>query len=771
MIDALLSIIVPLLPFFIPGIGLIPRLQKRAFVDGSIVVVLTSLLTYLLGSFLLAILGLPVITIIPISFGVLLILLVLERSEWKIYFSTYLWQFLSVCVPFLLIFAAFTIPFLIRQDGLPTGDIQKSIYWGQFTAERNTLPPYSLAPEHLNRDPVDFYTPALHTLSAVILDASPAPHLSMGLLAIAAAVMAAGMAGALTYHALPKHTYWAYTATLAIFFVLTNVRFLRYLREPGYHFQNSLGELLLFSLVALGLSLLDSKEKVSTILLIIVTAITLLFTHQFSAFIAAFTLIPVVLALLFRHREGIRQYIYHHFILVALAVIGMATLALSLHLQTKIPQLFTTTPHLSGLVPPLHTYPLTLGIIWFLAGLTGFFIVIFQKNIRTQLSSIAFLGIVLVLFVLSQGPRVFIDIPPVRALFYLVIPFSVLSAYFFVQAWRMLSTAFIPSKIILWPARLLLLGILIIPTMLGTLNAYSSSSPSVRTNSTLQSDQLYLSEYIREHSEPTDAVLIDDYNQRSASWLILSGQPMFTRIAADLEIQMNEAIQSPLREKLYLAQLDFEKVFSLGSQREIVDALARWNIRYVTGIAGSSDSAFKYNPALRPVAYGKNITLYEVVSDPLGCSADTLCHWLLRPSTLVNDIGDQMDTFEHVPASLRAPRLSEPLNIGATTYRVTSAPYIPLRFNIGDFVKYLWDKDMNNEPDSTVELYVKYEGEQISVVTPTGKTYNLPSDTPIRIPAEESLIDERGFLTFTMHNPSEKPLQIDIIAVGLSRVP
>ncbi len=47
---------------------------------------------------------------------------------------------------------------------------------------------------------------------------------------------------------------------------------------------------------------------------------------------------------------------------------------------------------------------------------------------------------------------------------------------------------------------------------------------------------------------------------------------------------------------------------------------------------------------------------------------------------------------DHLPASLSAPRLSNPEFDGKQTYRTSRAPIITLRFNEGDYVASLWNK-------------------------------------------------------------------------------
>src|SRR3989344_5028108 len=71
---------------------------------------------------------------------------------------------IAAAIPFGLLLTSY----FVIHDGLPTGDSQKAIIWGQQILDTG-WPNYGASSELLNRDPVDFYTPALHYFTAVIL--------------------------------------------------------------------------------------------------------------------------------------------------------------------------------------------------------------------------------------------------------------------------------------------------------------------------------------------------------------------------------------------------------------------------------------------------------------------------------------------------------------------------------------------------------------------------------------------------------------------------
>lgn len=647
---------------------------------------------------------------------------------------------------FLLLYAVFSTPFLFYHDGLPTGDSQKAILWANQILATSNLPDYSVSQQLLNRDPVDFYTPGLHAFTALIMWLSPHPLTSVGLLAIVFSLTAALIGAAIAYEVFPQKTPLVFIL-LPVFFTLTHFRFLRYLREPGYHFQNIAGELLLFGLLFLAIRLLK-KWHTRDAILFILTVVALTLTHQFSIFIAALALLPYLIMFIARNKK----YLTHFLIGLLLIII----VGISFGLHQKIPHLFTSSPHLLHLTPNLLDYPRTMSITWFLAGIGG---LILMLSLRSRLE---FVLSVFVLLLLSQGPRLGIDIPPVRALLYSIIPLSISAAYFVMWLTQhILKIQFAAYRRL---AFITLILLIIIPAVSSTAKAYNLSH-TVRTNSTLTNGQLTLIDYLK--SQAGGAVLIDDYNRRSASWLVLSDHPMFTRIAADLSRQMDESRQSEERKNLYLKQLDFEKIFALASQPAIVQLMNKHNITWLTGIEKSSNTGFQHNPALTEATRADDIILYKDV----GKKAPT--HWLLRASTLANDIGDKEDTFEHLQASLRSTRLSDPQFDGQRTFRTTTAPLIPLHFNVGDYVQVLWDKEKTGRPDTSLELIVWASASSpVQIITPSGTKLPLPLDsTPIKINPRDVPFDDKGFITIIIDNPGQQPVNIDLIALGLARTP
>lgn len=760
IIPALLSIFAPLLPLLVPGLAWLPRWHADHPVVLWARLAVTSLILTTLATLTGALLGLPPLAVLAILILVTAIALYLQRSSLA---RITTWPRIIAPLPiFFTLVLLFSLPWIFIHDGLPTGDIQKSIVWARDILETYNIPNYQRAIYDYNRDPVDFYTPGLHTTLAGVLSVSNT-YAAASLFAIVVAIAVAGIVAALAATLFPGKAYRALPALSALL-LLTNLRFLRYLREPGYHFQNSVGELLFFGIMLLAL-LLIRRWTWDNALLATAGLVALALSHQFSMFLAAFALLPFVVALVIKFYKQPRPLPY---ILVPLAAaLIIILLGLQLNLHQKISHIFSVTPHLINELPSFAEYFSLLHPVWFVLGLSGF-ILLWIMILRRQpisLARLSFAAAVLILLILSQAPRLFIDIPPVRALFYVAPPLSILGAYIVLRASG--------YKLIL--ALVTVLGI-----YASVISAFSLSH-TVRTNSTLSPEQLYLVEHLTQPPS-SGGILIDDYNRRSASWLMLSERPTFARLAADLKRQMDESGQSRLRLQLYLNQLDFEKIYSLGSHPAAAALMAKHNISWVAGITSSSHDAFSHNPAFALEAQAGDINLYRRAAptgEPRSVErADTTSHiseldlWLLAASTLVNDIGDREDTLAHLPASLRSARVSEPQVEGSRTYRTTDARHIPLQFNIGDYVAALWDPEGTNLPSETVELLIAFThppAQPVTLTTPTGRIFKLLLDNSIlKLPAIDVPFDEQGFITLTLQNPSAQLLSIDMIALGPS---
>lgn len=774
---AIISIITPLLPFFTPGIVAVSTKQQPHLLAWGARVVVVSFTSWVLVSYVVAYLNLP-ISLAVVIIGILTAVYATINHH-ELFSLPHTWYALAISVPLVVGLAIFAVPLLNLHGGLPTGDAQKAIFWAQDIIANRGLPNYESALTRLNRDPVDFYTPGLHTVTAAIMSLSPLPLFTVSFFSIMSA-LAVALAGAAMSKDLFDTRQRLFPATLVALLILTNFRFLRYVREPGYHLQNSVGEMLLFALLMLALSLIH-RWRTKEALLAAGVFIALLLTHQFSSFMGAFALVPAFVIFLLVRRHIFMQQLRRRLSLtlaLAATVAGALVSGLKLELHRKIPHLFTTTPHLLSEVPQLADYPTLLGPLFLALGVGGACLLALHIRRRHPhyLEAMAFLGALAAILFLSQGPRLFIDIPPVRALLYAVVPLSVTAGFFISKTVE----ALIPRRS---PTRLAVTLVLLVMVGLGGLGnvsqALATLSHAVRTNSTLTPGLQTLTADV--NAADGGSILADAYNKQSSLWLMLGKNPVFSRLAADGSRQMHEAGQSPLRQNLYLNQLDFEKIFSLGNSAAIEELLSKHNITYITGISGSSTAGFIRNPRLQLVRWADDITLFATkpanlsTEAPLvgGAEAD-LTQWLLRPSTLANDIGDDDDTFNHMGASLQATRLSDAQFDGEQTYRLTAAPLWSARFNVGDFVDILWDKDHDGRPDTALEFWVRfvYTPKDVTLVVPGLQTV-LPSANTmsVRLTANQYIISPDGFIDITFANPTEEPVAIDMIALGLARVP
>lgn len=775
-LQSVATVVMPLLVLFLPGVVLVDWKKERHILAWGARVFLISLTCTTLLSYGLVFLHVPVSVTWYCLATITIIGLFIRRA--RLFNLPTLWYALAIILPLLIAYAAFSVPFLTTQNALPAGDSQKAIIFAQDIIDTNALPNYQTSVDRLNRDPVDFYTPGLHTVVATLMSVTPNPLTAVGFLAIAMAVTTA-LLGACIGKDLFETPHALFPASLVALLVLSNGRYLRYLKEPGYHLQNIVGEFWLFGLLLLLLSLIHRWRTRDAILLIAGT-VALLITHQFSAFVAVFALLPAIVIFIISRRHVFWQALRTYPALLVTFLFGFVAMViggLALGLEHKIADIFHGKGHLAGSLPALTDYATLLGPWWLMFGLFGVVVLCLHsfKKHQNYRESGGLVGAILMILILSQGPRFGIDIPPIRALFYIVIPLSIAGAFGVAKAIGLLSSLSLASRFLATTAVCL---VVLTATWSSLTSAYASLSHITSTNSSLTPELLALSEA---QSSVPGGILIDDVNRRSSSWLVLSRSNMFTRIGSDIKRQMDEAKQSTLRRDIYIKQLNFEKIYSLGSLPQAQSLMASLNIDKIVGVNLSSASAFSHNPALQISNAGDDILLFKKnprftgKTDVLaGARGTDISSWLLKPTTLVNDIGDNEDTFKHLPVAILTTRLSAPQFTHHQTFRTTRAPYIPISFNVGDYVQALWDPANTGHPQTAVEFFIRFShpSSSVSLQTSTGKIIGLsPLISMVELSPQDMQIDADGFVTVTLLNPREQNLAIDVVAMGPSRTP
>lgn len=745
----------------VPGLALV----KRWTIGNVVLAVLLGLSMGVVGTYFLALLNISVVWYLLIA------IIVTITGVWMNWRGEGTGKILKPVIItgiiFIAVYSVLGLLFCDYQQALPTGDSQKAIFWAQRVNGLQSLPDYQISVAQLNRDPVDFFTPGLHTLVALYDKLSANIYWTTGFFALALASVLLLLTAVLAIALFPSGG--ILVAVLSSLFVLSNIRFWRYVGEPGYHLQNLLGEVLLFGFIY-SLVVLTRRWNWLAAGVSVATVIALTVSHQFSAFIAAFVALPVAVSLVYGRFSALNRSRPYLIMVTVIAVVAGALLGVSLDLHTKIPHIFTWQPHLLSFTPSLWNYFRIMGLVWMSLVAGGLGLLVAQLLRHRSKTNIVFLLTLLIIIALSQGPRLGVDIPPVRALFYLVVPGSIAAAYFVTSVWRALQSNRMTARWFVMGVVVIYLSFSLLPPV--TRAAYPSHA--VRTNSTLTPSFVSLIEFLKQQPESL-AVITDDYNRRSTSWLLLSGKPLFSRTATDVAQTMEEAKQSELRRQLYIKQLDFEKIYSLGSQPLITSLLAKHNANWVTGIRGSSEKAFRANPALRVAYEAEDATLFSVNQDYVVDGIDaSISTWLLKTGTLANDIGDDEDTYEHLPASIRSPRLSEPVTSSGSTYRSTTSPLIPLHFNIGQYVANLWGVKDNVITGGSLDLLLlcKSDANNLSLTTPDGGTVPFSCDgTKIRIDPSAALLNQKGFITIIINNPNERAVDIDLVALGLASVP
>lgn len=536
----------------------------------------------------------------------------------------------------LLSIGAVLLPFLVVQRGLPTGDIQKALFWGEHILASGQLPSYTDAAA-FNRDPADFTTPALHTLTAAVMSLSGDALHGPTWLAFLSGLLLSGIASAFAAVLAPR--YQSILPALAFLLAAANARALRYTVAPGYHYQNLFGELFLLLSVFALVHAVGGRGHQRSVLVAIIAAALLPFVHQFSAFLAALTLPIIFLLLVWKYRGEVAAILLHRSprgrTMILGALLAGIVAALGVAFQTSvvssaITRLITATPHLRETRIPIDHIPELFGIPFVLLACIGILVALIGMR-RQELEwrwilLLAWSGLVLAI---SQGPAWFLDIPSARTLFYLIAPLALFVALAVVRLIERIRTLWPRAAPLLVPSALaLLLALLAGRPLNAALHGFDipTSGTAVLTdhrhhhNATLTPAMMEVVDFLEKHPPECDvssrscpnAILVDDWNYRRGTWAILSPYRMLVRVGADISIHAGEAKQSAQRRTQYKALLDFERVMENGSSPTIQPLLKTHGVAFILTRRGPEAEALKKNPLLQSVLTTSEATLFRV---------------------------------------------------------------------------------------------------------------------------------------------------------------
>ncbi|MDO8512162.1 MAG: hypothetical protein Q7S57_02725 [bacterium] len=784
-----MTILSLLLIAFIPGLPLATALSRKQTplvgllgIAGSLGIAWTIFYSFVI-SFVHIGLSVPVIGI----FSVLPIIICLAVPPYRrhalVVIKTISWPQKRFAFLYVLIILFLTLPIFTVHHQLPTGDVQKAIYWANNILQNNRLPNYQSS-LNLNRDPSDFLTPGLHSLTAVVIKTGGDQFVSTAWFSFWAGIILAALGVAIT--ALISTD--AKTQLLVFFFASTNIRFLRYVFYPGYHYQNLIGEILLVTGLFLFLftiskwQITHNYKKLITPLAVSLFCLLLLpIVHQFTAFLATFVALGLIITLLIFFRTSIFVLIKHNpkiSAIITVLFLAMAIIVIFFSpLTKKLSALFNLHPHLKPFTISLLDYPSTFGVTVFLFGLVGLLVTYIFAKERKNIFRVLLATFCLVFLFLGQGSKLFIDIPSARTLFYACLPLSIFAGIFLSEIIAIGKNKIGSSVFINHHSSFIILAIAIaIATQTNSASQQLiATNHSTRVNASLTPETLDMLSFLKQTTtDKKENFLIDDWNRRRLTWGILSPFNMITRIGGDFGVIGKESKQSPLRKKLYETGLDYEKIFMLGNNPIIANLLVKQNIKLIGTAVGASTDTFKYNPYLTSAFTNTETTIYSFQAPDANEPKDNESDFLLQPATIANELGDSEDTQAYSAISVTATRISDPLFRDDRSLREIQSNDGSIHLNVGTYVKPLWDPSDTKKINTPLKLLIrlqnngataiiKYNGQEITNLE-TEKN-NQYADKSIIIPADTLSYNNKGFIDLNL-NIKHGPLVLDLIASG-----
>jgi hypothetical protein len=299
---------------------------------------------------------------------------------------------------------------------------------------------------------------------------------------------------------------------------------------------------------------------------------------------------------------------------------------------------------------------------------------------------------------------------------------------------------------------------------------------NTRVNTTVTKDTLALLNELRARApQMPGAILVDDWNRRRLTWAILSPYPMLTRVGGDLRVIAEESRQSPLRQKLYDAPLDFEKIFMLGNSPIIAPLLEKHRIALVGISPGTTADVFARNPLFRVALETPESVIYERVSEYPPALDDPLAFFLLAPTTLANDVGDREDVLPHTAVSLFSTALSEPTTRDGSSVRTIKSRESVIRVNVETYVRPRWDAEDTKIISFPTRLVLRAARSsargKIVIAERTVGDFALPqgtgfSDIVVDIPPQTLYVNDKGFVELTVVMTAGE-LTLDLVALGI----
>ena len=410
----------------------------------------------------------------------------------------------------------------IAQGFAPAGDSYMAVLWSRIIDKTGSIPDYVAIAEYWGKPGDIYFTPNLHILLEIT-------HLLTGLSLAHSVILLSLLAGCIIPILLFAIARLKNTKLAIIVFLLASAglgRSLRYFTEPGYHFQNLFGDLIIVFLVYLFFTFLqhlkkaqDNKRLVLYLALTLLTVNSLLFYHQLSSFIGLIILGMIFLVSLsdrlvrqkvLRWRSIVVFLLAGSFFVVALLFTGYESTVFQLFGKVEVGD------DLYKLMRSWELYPQLLGndfVVY--AGMLGLIILLGRlvyliKNKKPYLFEIIILAWLLVPLILSKAPLLYIKLMPMRFFWYIGYPLVIVAAY----------GLYYLIKQIRWK-------IVIVPLLIATFLVISFSSLFKQAK---QEDDFYgmdssynnevqeLNSWLLANVTAEDVIYLDVFNYKSLIW-------------------------------------------------------------------------------------------------------------------------------------------------------------------------------------------------------------------------------------------------------------
>lgn len=496
-----------------------------------------------------------------------------------------------------------------QQSGwMPGGDSYVAMFFAKVIESSNSIPNYPSMAEKLGRPTSAIFTPSLHfflyffkTLCGVSFE------ISIVFLTIFLSTISIFLIFIISKKITKDSTASFFSA---LFVGIGSPAILRYTNVPGFHYQNLFGDFLLLLNIYFLYFFLKSP-RISNFLISLLTFLGLLFYHQLSTFIFLWVVLAesVFYVVFFKKRflkiSLIKKIFFPILILIPISIYLTSIGGLDFFFS-----IFNYSSNKVDLMPSLFEYSYYSGSIVFFLSFVGVIFIIHSLYKKINIFGNSFLLIWLCTFLLLiQAPKFYIPLHPIRILYYLWMPMSILGGISVSKIVNVSKKDFTKRGRTHRINMFILIGVIVLSPMAQVSFDYTLKKYyyDFYSSSLLNKETIMAASYItNKEIEDSEKIVFDYSNWRGGIWLLpLTMKPVSGRIGDQIDL-----FEKNHPSRAYYEDLNL--IFETESEYQRSKLLDKYNITHIYAVRGKYPKSLSIDPNLKKVNETKHILVFQV---------------------------------------------------------------------------------------------------------------------------------------------------------------